>query len=40
MSLRGWLVILDVIAWCGGFGGRGYLWAVQRASACVSWVPR
>ncbi len=32
MSTRAWLLVMDAIAACGGFGSRLYLWAVGKAS--------
>ena len=38
MRLQFWLVVLDAIAFCGGFGSRPYLWAVEHAAECVDGV--
>ena len=35
--LRLWLLAMDAIAVCGGFGSRLYLWAVRRASDAIDW---
>jgi hypothetical protein len=41
LRLRLWLIALDLLAASGMYGSRAYLWAVERASACVEWeVPR
>ncbi len=37
MRLRFWLAMMDVIAACGGFGSRAYLYAVERAGALTCW---
>lgn len=29
---RFWLTVLDAVIFCGGFGGRAYMWAVRRAT--------
>lgn len=33
MRLRFWLSILDAVAFLGGFGGRLYLWVIERAAS-------
>jgi hypothetical protein len=35
VSLRFWLLAMDAIVKCGGFGSRPYLWTVRRAAATV-----
>ena len=37
MLLRFWLLAMDLIAFCGGFGSRPYLWAVGHAADCIGW---
>jgi len=32
LKLRFWLAVLELIASCGGFGSRAYLWVVERAA--------
>lgn len=33
-----WLLVMDLLAWCGGFGSRPYLWAVAKAGE-ATWGP-
>lgn len=37
LRLRLWLLAMDVVALCGGFGTRLYGWAVRRASDATDW---
>lgn len=39
MRLRFWLAAVDLMAWCGLFGSRLYLWAVGKASGAADWGP-
>lgn len=32
IKVRFWLVVIDVIYWCGSFGSRAYSWALERAA--------
>jgi hypothetical protein len=34
---RFWLLVMDVIVLCGGFGSRAYGWVLQRASDATDW---
>jgi hypothetical protein len=34
---RFWLLVMDVIVLCGGFGSRAYGWTLQRASDATDW---
>ena len=38
-SLRFWLLAMDAVAACGGFGSRLYLWCVGRASGATDYGP-
>jgi hypothetical protein len=35
--LRFWLLAMDVIALCGGFGSRAYSFAVGKAGDATDW---
>lgn len=37
MRLRFWLATMDLLAWCGGFGTKAYLFAVGKASDATDW---
>jgi hypothetical protein len=37
LRLEFWLFAMDLIALCGGFGSRLFLWALSHAAACEDW---
>lgn len=37
MRQRFWLLALDVVFACGGYGSRLYYWVLERASDATDW---